>query len=398
VGMPWYSAFGNHDALVQGNSPEAYFGPGGLTNPEPPAREVSNPVYEAIATGCLKPATADVGEHIDQLVHQATEDPSQGPALATAAVAYLQGQVATGGALVVPPDARRCHVAKDDPADGAPAPCAADESWIAQHFRTTGAPVGHGFEFRPPQAKANHDGYYSFSPRAGVRFVVLDTVTDECGFVVCSEGSVDDTQYRWLGDELDAAAAAGQYVLVFSHHTLRTTRSPTTDLSEYPIHYGQRVDRTNPGNPQVPVGDSLEDLFCQHPNVLAHVTGHEHNNYVQHYRCEADSPPTPGPGDFWEVSTAAHIDWPQQSRMIELVDDGGSMDMVLTILDQAGAANPGAGTASDDVLRLASIGRELSYNDYQLGKFSNGRGSKGDRNLIVPLDRPFPCGASQGCE
>jgi 3',5'-cyclic AMP phosphodiesterase CpdA len=27
--MPWYSAFGNHDALVQGNSPDAFFGPFG---------------------------------------------------------------------------------------------------------------------------------------------------------------------------------------------------------------------------------------------------------------------------------------------------------------------------------------------------------------------------------
>jgi len=30
---------------------------------------------------------------------------------------------------------------------------------------------------------------------------------------------------------------------------------------------------------------------------------------------------TPAKGGFWEVATAAHIDWPQQSRVIDLVDN-----------------------------------------------------------------------------
>src|SRR4051812_35009407 len=48
IGLPWYSTFGNHDALVQGNSPEAFEGP--LAG----APEVFNPVFNAIATGCVK--------------------------------------------------------------------------------------------------------------------------------------------------------------------------------------------------------------------------------------------------------------------------------------------------------------------------------------------------------
>jgi hypothetical protein len=82
------------------------------------------------------------------------------------------------------------------------------------------------------------------------------------------------------------------------------------------------------------------------------------------------------------------------------------MSMVLTLMDHAGPANPGGapplctggsgaeqscGDAGDQVPRLAGIGRELSYNDYQAGKHSNGRGERDDRNLIVPLGRPFPC-------
>jgi 3',5'-cyclic AMP phosphodiesterase CpdA len=362
LGMPWYSAFGNHDALVQGNDPNAYVGPFS------PAIESSNPAFQLIATGCAKPSHA-------------------------------------GNAVLVPPDPRRCFLAKDEPGVGSPPPCNTG-GWMQQHSRTTGTPVGHGFDERPLEAEVNNDGYYSFSPREHLRFVVLDSVTDECGAEFCSEGSIDDTQFRWLERKLDKAATAGEYVLAFAHHTLRTTRQPTTDATEAPIHYGQRLDRENPPNPQnVTIGRSLEELFCDHPNVLAFVTGHEHANYVEHRECEADQPPALGPGDFWEVSTAAHIDWPQQARMIELVEDSGELKLVLTILDHAGPASPGGpqplcrrgastagcGRAGDQVLRLASIGREIAYNDYQGGRFTGGRGDRDDRNLIVPLGRPFPC-------
>jgi hypothetical protein len=99
---------------------------------------------------------------------------------------------------------------------------------------------------------------------------------------------------------------------------------------------------------------------------------------------------------FWQISTAAHIDWPQQSRMIELVKLGTNMSFVLTTLGQDGPANPGGqppgheegGQAGDGVLRLAGIGRELAYNDYQGER--GARGGRQDRNVILPTDRPPP--------
>src|SRR3954453_8242230 len=59
IGMPWYSAFGNHDALVQGNSGNAYVGPNSST--VPPHDETVNPVYDAIVRGCLKPSRLPTG-------------------------------------------------------------------------------------------------------------------------------------------------------------------------------------------------------------------------------------------------------------------------------------------------------------------------------------------------
>jgi hypothetical protein len=379
LGMPWYSAFGNHDALVQGNSSDAFLGPigPGHVPPEPLIETVEtlNTGFDTIARGCVKPTRLPEGTTAEDI----GDDPF-------AAVAGAE-------TMIVPPDERRCFLAKDKP-NTALAPCSTG-GWIQQHKRTTGLPVGHGFEpfaadgqegpGRPRVARANHDGYYSFVPRPGVRFVVLDTITDECGPPVCAEGSVDDPQFEWLRGEIADAASDGQYVLVFSHHTLRTTRMVSTDTTEYPLHSGGRLDPEPPQPEGVFSEETLEDLYCANPNVIGHVDGHEHRNDVRAHRCE-DSPVKTNP--FVEVVTAAHIDYPQQSRTIELLNDGGQLSLALTILDHDGPPNPGNGNASDQPVKLASIAREIAYNDYQGDR--GARGSRSDRNVIIPTDKTWP--------
>ena len=369
--MPWYSAFGNHDALIQGNSSDAFAGPFGF-----PASETANPAFDAIARVCLKPRKLPP---------------------ATSAADYAAdplGLFAATAPVVVPPDPRRCFLAKDEPVAGSAAPCDTG-GWIQQHSRTTGLPEGHGFTpfategqagpGRPAIAEAANDGYYAFTPRPGFRFIVLDTITDECGAPVCSEGSVDHPQFRWAEQQLTRADARGERVLVFSHHTLRTTRLESTDATERPLHFGERLDRMSqpprPVRPDAPPGTTLEDLWCRHPSVVAHVVGHEHENYVLRHRCED---PGQAQNPFYEISTAAHIDWPQQSRMIELVDRAGELTLVLTIIDHGGEPAPG-GTAVEPV-KLAAIAREIAYNDYQAVR--GARGDRADRNVIVGLQKP----------
>ena len=47
-------------------------------------------------------------------------------------------------------------------------------------------------------------GYYAFSPRRGVRFIVLDSIAETGG----DGGNLDPTQFTWLHDQLVKADAA----------------------------------------------------------------------------------------------------------------------------------------------------------------------------------------------
>jgi hypothetical protein len=69
------------------------------------------------------------------------------------------------------------------------------------------------------------------------------------------------------------------------------------------------------------------------------------------------------------------------------------MSLALTMLDHAGPPRPGSarrsrGRGGDQVPELASISRELAYNDYQNSETS--RGEPPDRNAIIVLDKPWP--------
>ena len=50
------------------------------------------------------------------------------------------------------------------------------------------------------------------------------------------------------------------------------------------------------------------------------------------------------------------------------------------------------------MLRLASIGRELAFNDYQVYPAEGARGDRDDRNVIIPLERPWPYPEDDGSQ
>jgi metallophosphoesterase (TIGR03767 family) len=310
--MPWYTCYGNHDGLVQGNFPQSF--------------QLSN-----AATGPLKVVTLPAGVSPDDLQRG---DPAAGAALAVAP------------ARVVTADANRRIIPRTET--------------VKEHFSSGGVPLGHGYT-----AKNVADGtaYYTFDPHPLVRGIVLDTVNPNGE----SSGSLDQPQLDWLKARLQEVTGPGRnkLVIVFSHHS-------STSMDN------QIVSVDDP-SPRV-LGPAVVDLLLQHPNVIAWVNGHTHENRVTASK-------RAGGGGFWEVNTAAHVDWPVQARLLELLDNrDGTLSIVATVIDAAAPLSY-AGRL-DTSISLAALARELAANDWQ-ERSDVRRGKVEDRNVELLVKAPF---------
>ncbi|NVI88399.1 TIGR03767 family metallophosphoesterase [Actinomadura sp. BRA 177] len=326
--MPWLAAFGNHDGLIQGNLPV-------------------NPLVSGLATGGIKigaPADDGQAERLARMIQKAD----------SAELVRLSREQGGAGGLFRPvtPDWNRRMLSRREV--------------VAEHFKTSASLRGHGFTMTNLW---DGTAYYGFD-QGVVRGLVLDTVNPN-GY---SEGSLDKKQFAWLEAQLKAGssryfapdgsvvkhAVKDRLFVLFSHHPIASLENPLG---------GDRV-----------LGDEVQALLLRYPNVILWVNGHTHRNQViPHAR--------KGGGGFWEVNTAAHIDFPQQSRIVELADNGdGTLSVFATILDSAGPASYG-GRLTDPV-RLASLSRELAGNDWQ-DRDTDRRGEVADRNVELLVPAPF---------
>jgi metallophosphoesterase (TIGR03767 family) len=333
LGTPWYTAYGNHDGLVQGNVPR-------------------NALLQQLATGPVKltslppgilaqPLNVQLG-FVLQLLQQ---DP-----------AAIAQQLNEGGKRLVTPDPDRRIVDRAET--------------VAEHFATIGTPIGHGFT---THNVANSTAYYTFDS-GRVRGVVLDTVVSAGG----AEGSLDPTQFAWLEDQLKAVSSRwlaedgsevtrpghhDKYVVVFSHHTVGT------------------MTNVPPGSGRIG-GAEVAALLLRYPNVILWVNGHTHRNEVLPFARPAGSAVD---GGFWELNTAAHIDWPEQSRIVEITDNlDGTLSVFATMLDHSGPLSGGVSSTR----ALAGLSRELSANDWQ-ERTDARRGGIEDRNVELLVPAPF---------
>ena len=304
----WYTCYGNHDGLTQGNFPQSFQ----LTN---------------IATGPLKITSLPAGISPADI---AAGDPSVGPALVNAP------------ARPITADAGRKIITRTET--------------VREHFTTGGVPLGHGYT---SQNVADGTAHYTFQVAAGVLGIVLDTVNPNGE----ADGSIDQAQLDWLTATLTGATSS--LVIVFSHHTIDTMSNPIPVVDEP----GQRV-----------LGPAVRDLLLGHANVIAWVNGHTHVNKVTPH-------PRPGGGGFWEVNTAAHVDWPAQARLIEVLDNrDGTLSIFGTIIDAAAPLSYGGNLGS--TTGLASLARELAANDPQ-ERVHDRRGKVEDRNVELMVKAPF---------
>jgi hypothetical protein len=135
--------------------------------------------------------------------------------------------------------------------------------------------------------------------------------------------------------------------------------------------------------------ETLRCLFLRHPSVIAYICGHEHQN-----RIEPHPLPSGRPGGFWEIVTASHIEWPQQSRLIDIIDGGPTLLIATTTVDHDSPASPDGDLSS--ISTLASIARELSFDDPQAHNGLDGtpdsRGTPDDRDTNLFLPNPYAGG------
>ncbi len=381
LGRPWYGVFGNHDSLVLGT----------LIGPHDPNFMYNHPAFGPVVRGVGTDNWASFAE-IDELAQGCRKwlpgDPLELPFL--------------------PPD-KWIREPPDGDGDGEPDNWTAvppdparkmldQQQWIAQHFdeesETPNVPNGHGFA-EVPDDKPDAT-YYSFSPKVGIRYIGLDTTNR----VFFANGAIRDDQFHWLEDELQKATRANELVIVYGHHTLATIDNAydTNPSSEAPYHFGLIDERGTPA--QQEHLESLEELFLRYPNVILYVAGHEHANYVASYSNDLTG------GAFWETSTAAHNDWPSQARLIQVYDNcDGTISAFETLVDHAGRPDPGDSpdlsfpNGRSDPLTLASIGRELSFNDWQGSTGEDDQDDAGgrSRDRTVELVLANPVSSTAAC-
>jgi metallophosphoesterase (TIGR03767 family) len=235
-------------------------------------------------------------------------------------------------------------------------------------------PVGHGYT---PANLANNTWYYTFDLSPQVLGIMLDTVNQGGGV----GGSIGDKQLRWLEEQIQGVSSRyydangnvvrtqnpNRLVVLFSHHNLMTMDNFLPDPYDPIRHLAAKIIST----------------LQRYPNVILWVNGHSHFNRVWAHVDESGQS-----GGFWEVNTASHIDYPQQSRTIEITDNqDGTLSIFGILFDHAAPPVPPP-SAPYSHLDLASISRELSAND-PAHQVPVQIGVESDRNVELVIQKPF---------
>lgn len=254
------------------------------------------------------------------LIDGALRDAAQGDRLFTGSplskvwAGYVAGdtadhQVVLDASVTTPPDPARIPL---------------NETELLQTlYEAGGAPVGHGYS---PEDIAAQKSYYSVYPVADkpIRMIVLDS-TDAAKNTPL--GSMDEHQFTWLHEELVSAADQHELVIVVSHHRLQD------------FHDKRKVS-----------GEMVKDLLVSSDNVILHLTGHGHRDRKSLQTAN-------GEGGFWELMTTSTIDFPMQSRVLELVDEhNGYLSIYVTNVGHNSAATT-----------LASKARQLAAGKLAFG-------------------------------
>ena len=200
--------------------------------------------------------------------------------------------------------------------------------YAQKHLASSGLPNGHGFS----QTNVDQKTMYYATQVGGVKLIVIDSVNQFGGW----QGSLDVAQFEWLENEISQSKIP---CVLASHHPLSTI------FNDY-APYGRRVCMAE-----------IESMLIKYPQVIAWLAGHEHRHHVEWVGPKIEEV------GFWHIETSSHIDWPQQSRTVEIVEtDAKEIFIGLTVIDHAGGISYGAAVSP---VELAALSRVLSANVWQ---------------------------------
>jgi metallophosphoesterase (TIGR03767 family) len=319
IGLPWVSCYGNHDAFVLGAA-------------------LPNQKFEHLAVGSLKAQHSPAGfipEHLAEFVH---------------APQNFLGEPFRG----VTADEERRGIGRLE--------------FLEAHLKAGDSPSGHGFD---AQLESGSRLCYVHDPTPDVRLIMLDTTNPGGGF----EGTLDHQQLLWLEQQLSE---------VHSRHfdpdgaEVRSDRQdrPVVVCSHHPLDSLRRGAEQGHGSgerqPQASAQEVLR-LLHRYPNVVLCLSGDSHRNHIR-----ARPDPSKRTNGFWEVTTCSLIDWPCESRLVELVlNTDDSLSVYCTMISMDAELEPVVSGADE----LAALALELAANDPHAGFDSGAAGRPEDRTV-----------------
>lgn len=257
--LPWFTAFGNHDSLVQGNVP-------------------IEPTFQEIAANSGRFLLTQP-DYVRMHFENNDACPSGSPGGSTNDD-FGHGFGFAGDRL--------CNSSPDD--DGYYAYSVNGVKFIVLDT------VNDDF------VTANENLQGVFTPEETLGYDVLG------GY---AEGALDPAQFLWLQGEVESAR--NEIVIITAHHTVN---SMFTDLAEGYCAPGVGCLADLLTAAGYVTGTEITNYLSSQENVVAWIGGHTHQHRVQEKIGTGDH-------GFWNIETASLIDRPQESRIIEVWESEG---------------------------------------------------------------------------
>lgn len=252
-------------------------------------------------------------------------------------------------------------------ADGTVTVTSTTRNFMGAFFDTTSTPVGHGFK----QANLDADiAYYAFQPKAGlpIKVIVLNDVPQAPNAKSYANGSLDETQYSWLIQQLDQGQAADQLMIIAAHIPL-APQNTITDTSLYPVLWDPTSFVTQA---------QVQQMLWGYPNLILWACGHRHVNVITPQIPTGGGYASPG---FWEVETPSLRDFPQGFRDWEFRrNSDDTLSILVTTVNPAVVPGTPAGNSRDH-----SVGAVRTFGLYPYTGTGSTWSQTYNAELVVPL-------------